>query len=73
GTVLTYTDTGLSNGQTYYYQVSAVNEVSEGPKSNEANATPAGLPSPPENLQATADLSSINLTWEAPTSDGGSP
>lgn len=73
GTVLTYLDTGVSNGQTYYYQVSAVNEVSEGPRSNEANATPAGLPSPPENLQATADLSSINLTWEAPISDGGSP
>lgn len=73
GTVLTYADTELSNGQTYYYQVSAVNEVNEGPRSNEANATPVGLPSCPENLQATADLSLINLTWEAPTSDGGSP
>jgi parallel beta-helix repeat protein len=38
--VLTYTDTGLTNGQTYYYQVTATNVFGEGPKSEEANATP---------------------------------
>jgi fibronectin type 3 domain-containing protein len=40
GNVLTYTDTGLTNGVTYYYQVSAVNSAGEGLKSNEASATP---------------------------------
>ena len=41
GNVLTYTNTGLTNGQTYYYKVSAVNAVGEGSLSNERSATPA--------------------------------
>ena len=47
GNVLSYIDAGLVNGQTYYYQVSAVNADGEGPKSNEASATPF---SPPNQL-----------------------
>jgi uncharacterized spore protein YtfJ len=35
-----YTDTGLTNGQTYYYHVSAVNGNGEGSLSNEISATP---------------------------------
>jgi PKD repeat protein len=42
GAVLTCTDSGLTNGQTYYYKVSAVNSLGEGAQSGEANATPAG-------------------------------
>lgn len=36
-----YTDTNVSNGTTYYYQVSAVKGSREGTKSSEASATPA--------------------------------
>ena len=38
-------DAGAANGQVYYYQVSAVNAVGEGPKSNEASATPTATDS----------------------------
>ncbi|MBV9848933.1 MAG: hypothetical protein JO250_04515 [Armatimonadetes bacterium] len=35
-----YTDTGVANGTTYYYIVTATNSVGEGNASNEASATP---------------------------------
>ncbi|MEM4161381.1 MAG: fibronectin type III domain-containing protein, partial [Thermoplasmata archaeon] len=38
----TFLDENVSTGQPYYYQVSAVNEIGEGPKSNEASAVPYG-------------------------------
>lgn len=71
---LTYTDNSATNGQIYYYQVSAVNSVGEGSKSNEASATPSSeisTPSAPLNLQATAGDSQVILDWSTPTSDGG--
>src|SRR5256886_1920178 len=79
GNVLTYTDTAVSNGVTYYYQVSAVNNVGEGPRSNEASATPSAPPPPPTppsappNLVATVGNAQVTLTWQAPASNGGSP
>jgi len=72
---MTYTDTSLVNGQTYYYMVSAVNGVGEGPRSNETSATPASPTTPPSaarNLAATAGDSVVGLTWQAPATDGGS-
>jgi predicted phage tail protein len=74
GNVLTYTNTGLTNGQVYYYKVSAVNSVGEGPLSNEASATPvapATVPSAPQNLIATAGNTQVVLTWSVPSSNGG--
>ncbi|MFC2052372.1 fibronectin type III domain-containing protein, partial [Chloroflexota bacterium] len=43
--VSTYTDIGLTNGVTYYYEVTAVDDGSnESGRSNTDNATPAGTP-----------------------------
>jgi len=40
GNVTSYTDTGLVNGQTYFYKITAVSSVGESSQSNEASATP---------------------------------
>ncbi len=37
---LSYKDDGLTNGNTYYYYVTAINSVGEGSKSNEVSGTP---------------------------------
>ncbi len=39
-TEMQYTDTGLQNGQTYYYAVSALNAVGEGDKTEVISVTP---------------------------------
>ena len=65
----TYTDDYVTNGQVYYYYVTAVNSVGEGGRSNEVSATPqveATVPSAPQNLVAIAGDGSVQLTWDAP-------
>src|SRR5437763_5204929 len=61
GNVLTYTDTTVTNGVTYYYQVSAVNAAGEGPRSNEASATPSPPPPPPPDFGISATPASLSL------------
>ena len=39
----TYADSGLQNGLTYYYKVSALNANGESPLSGQSSATPSGL------------------------------
>jgi len=70
---LTYLDTSLTNGQIYYYQISAVTSVGEGIRSREVSATPFTVPSEPLDLHATAGDRNVTFTWSAPVSDGGSP
>ena len=73
GTVTSFTDATAGNGTTYYYEVSAVNAVGEGPRSAPIAATPATVPGAPTLVSATAGNASVALAWTAPASSGGSP
>jgi hypothetical protein len=52
-TATNYTDTGLTNGTTYYYVVTAVNGAGESGNSNQASATPTG---PSTSVNVTVDV-----------------
>src|SRR5207249_1942585 len=73
GNVTSYTNTGLSNGATFYYKVAAVNSLGTSALSNEASATTITVPSPHQNLQTTAGIGNVTLSWQVPSSNGGSP
>jgi len=63
-----FTDTGLTNGTTYYYVVSALNAAGESANSSQASATPtapATPPATPTGLQATAGNAQVILGWTA--------
>lgn len=67
-TVTNYSDTGLTNGATYYYVVRAANSAGTSGNSSQANATPAAPPSPPAaptGLMATAGNAQVSLSWTA--------
>ena len=73
GATLTCTDAGLTNGDIYYYKVSAVNAVGEGLLSVEVNATPATIPSAPQNPTVAAGVAQVLVSFSPPSSDGGDP
>lgn len=60
-------DTAVTNGQIYYYQITAVfGTNSESTKSSEINATPSSsLPISPTNLVATAGNNQATLNWSS--------
>jgi cellulose 1,4-beta-cellobiosidase len=69
GAGTSFTDTGLTNGATYYYVVSATNGCGEGSDSGQVLGTPVAptVPAAPTNLSAKQGpgAKKITLTWSA--------
>jgi subtilase family serine protease len=69
-TTTSYTDNSVTNGTTYYYEVSATNSAGTSPVSNEASATPASTTSTPQALTITsgpsvsASQTSAQIQWD---------
>lgn len=70
---LSYNDTDVTVGVTYYYAISAVDMVDEGNMSAIVYAKPYGYPDTPGALTARSISGHIRLTWMAPANDGGRP
>ena len=72
-TATTLSDVNLRPATTRHYRVAAVNLAGPGSWSNTARATTdATLPSVPRRLRAeAAGTSQIDLSWQAPSDDGG--
>ncbi|MEI6795848.1 MAG: fibronectin type III domain-containing protein, partial [Methanomassiliicoccales archaeon] len=68
-TSTSYAATGLSNGQTYVFRITAVNSVGEGPVSLTLTVK-AGLPQAPQALASAYGTNMVTLAWTAPTSTG---
>jgi fibronectin type 3 domain-containing protein len=67
-----FTDSVVTNGTAYFYEVTAVNSVSEGPRSAEVSATPlAPVPPAAPVLTATAGNGSASLSWTATAGSSG--
>ena len=68
GNIFGFTDIGLTNGTTYYYQVTAETNP-EGPASNEANGTPSSnaIPAAPKNVFTNQRENYAILSWDRVT------
>jgi fibronectin type 3 domain-containing protein len=76
GDVSSYLDTTVTNDQTYYYVIAAINEAGPGEYTDTLEATPFRPATSPDKvltLVAEAKGTKATLQWTPPTNDGGSP
>ena len=75
GSILSYSHIGLDRGTAYYYRVAAINSGGRGSYTDPpVSATTYDVPSVPMGLAAvTVSRDRIDVEWEAPDSDGGTP
>ena len=69
----TYTKTGLTNGVSYKFKISAINSVGTSTVSNpETTSIPITVTGVVTNIAGAAGDTQIVLTWDAPSNIGGS-
>ena len=74
--MFSYRDSNVENGVTYYYQVSAINDIGESRRTSYIAVIPKGISSIPLNLSLSFrgglfQSPSIKLSWDPPVDDGG--
>ena len=69
---MNFTDSGLEKGVRYFYQISAVNHIGEGPRTAAVSEITDDVPSSPQNFNGIPGELSISLSWQTPEFDGGS-
>ena len=71
---LTCDVTGLTNGTSYTFTVLATNRAGDSTASTPSSSViPSTLPGGPTNVQLTAGVGQVEVSWSAPSDDGGSP
>ena len=69
--ITSHTITGLTNGTTHRFRVSAINPAGTGPTSAwSAPVTPRSVPSAPEGVTAVPGNGQVALSWTAPNNGG---
>ena len=73
GSTTRYTIPSLTNGTEYTVRVIATRTgATDGPPSAEVKGTPFTTPGAPQHLRGEPGDAQVTLTWDAPSSDGGS-
>jgi len=67
-----FTISGLTDGTSYTVSVRADNAIGDGTASSPTSAVPSTVPGPPTGVIAASDSASSDVTWSAPTFNGGS-
>jgi len=70
---LTCTVTGLTDGDSYSFAVTAGNVIGPGVSAVSSAVIPGTAPDPPAISLVTVGIASATIAWTPPVSDGGAP